>query len=143
MAFDPLSAAFELGGKLLDHFFPDPSKRAEAQLELLKLQQSGDLAKLTAETSLAQAQIQVNQAEAASPSTFVSGWRPFVGWVCGSGLAYVAIIEPVARFLADVVFGYTGRFPVIDTTLTMQVLLGMLGLAGMRSFEKGKGVAAK
>lgn len=85
------------------------------------------------------AQLDVDKAEAASTNWFVAGWRPFVGWVCGSGLAYVAILEPLARFAAQVGFQYTGAFPAIDTTLTMQVLLGMLGLGAMRSVEKVKG----
>ena len=72
----------------------------------------------------------------------VAGWRPFAGWVCGIGLAYVSIIEPIARLVATLV-GYTGAFPAIDTTLTMQVLLGMLGMGGLRTLDKIKGVAAK
>lgn len=87
------------------------------------------------------AQIEVNREEARSSSTFVAGWRPFVGWTCGAGLAYVAIVEPVARFTATM-YGYHGAFPPIDTTLTMQVLLGILGLGGLRSFDKKNGVAS-
>ena len=85
--FDPISAAFQLGGKLLDRFFPDPAKRAEAQLELLKLQQSGELAKLASETDLAKGQIAVNAEEAKHGSLWVAGWRPCVGWVGAAGLA--------------------------------------------------------
>lgn len=84
-------------------------------------------------------QIQTNTAEAASVNWFVAGWRPAVGWICGLALAYVAIIEPLARFTAQVGFHYAGAFPAIDTNLTMQVLLGMLGLGVMRSTEKIKG----
>ncbi|MCR4297519.1 MAG: holin family protein [Gallionella sp.] len=84
------------------------------------------------------AQIAVNQEEAKSLNVFVAGWRPFVGWVCGAGLAYVALVEPLARFIAQVAFGYAGAFPAIDTSLTMQVLIGMLGLGAMRSVEKVK-----
>lgn len=87
------------------------------------------------------AQIGVNTTEAASSSLFVSGWRPFTGWVCGLSLAYVAIIEPMARFAA-MQAGYAGAFPVIDTNLTMQVLAGMLGLSALRSRDKEKGVAS-
>lgn len=142
MSFDPVSAAFQLGGKLLDRFFPDPAKRAEAQLELLKLQQSGDLAKLAAETDLAKGQLAINAEEAKHASIWVSGWRPCVGWVGAAGLAYAAILEPLARFLATL-GGYTGAFPVLDTTITMQLLFGLLGLGGFRTYEKSRGVAAK
>ena len=85
------------------------------------------------------AQIEVNKAEASSSSLFVSGWRPAVGWVSGIGLAYASILEPLARFIAKVGFGYSGAFPQLDTGLLVTILAGMLGLAGMRSVEKVKG----
>lgn len=138
-----LSGIFQVAQGLLDRIFPDPEKKAAAQLELVKLQQSGELAKLAAESDLAKAQIAVNQAEAQNPRLFVSGWRPFVGWMCGAAFAYVAIIEPIARFIAQVGFSYQGSFPTIDTMLTLQVLGGILGLGALRTGEKVKGVAAK
>ena len=133
---DPISLALGIGNKLIDHFFPDANQAAAAKLELLKMQQSGDLAVMTG-------QLEINKIEAGSTNLFVSGWRPFIGWVCGISLTYAAIIEPVSRFIAKVVFSYTAEFPVIDTTLTLQILLGLLGLAGMRSWEKKEGVASK
>ena len=133
-----LSGLFDLGKGLIDRLFPDPAAKAAAQLELLKMQQAGDLAQLAADTDLAKLQIQTNIAEAAG-NWFTAGWRPCIGWVCGAGLAYAALIEPFARFIAKVGFGYMGEFPVIDTTLTMQILMGMLGLGAMRSVEKVKG----
>lgn len=143
MAFDPISAALDIGGKVIDRLWPDPAQAAAAKLELIKMQQSGELAQLAADTDLAKAQIGVNAIEAASSSTFVSGGRPFVMWVCGWALAYATIIEPLARFIAVVIYHYTGEFPAIDTILTLQVLLGLLGLGGMRTAEKFKGVAAR
>lgn len=89
------------------------------------------------------AQIDVNKTEASSTSLFVSGWRPWCGWVGGAALAYSAILEPVARFVSHVGYGYNGAFPIIDTNITLQVLMGLLGLAGMRTYEKTQGVAAK
>lgn len=86
------------------------------------------------------AQIEVNREEARSMSVFVSGWRPATGWICAAGLAYAAMLEPCARFIATMA-GYTGAFPAIDTNLTMQVLLGMLGLGALRTYEKREGVA--
>ena len=133
-----LSGLFDLGKGLIDRVLPDPAAKAAAQLELLKMQQAGDLAQLAADTDLAKLQIQTNMAEAAG-NWFTAGWRPFIGWICGVSLCYVAILEPVARFVAQVWFAYTGAFPTIDTQLTMQVLLGMLGLGAMRSVEKIKG----
>ena len=86
------------------------------------------------------AQIEVNKEEAKSSSLFVSGWRPATGWTCAGALFYVSIIEPIARFVCTQA-GYAGSYPTIDTTITMQVLLGMLGLAGMRSFDKKVGTS--
>jgi len=134
VSLDPISAALDLGGKVIDKLFPDPAQRDAAKLELLKLQQSGELAEMTAQT-------EINKIEAASSSPFVAGWRPFVGWVCGFALAYAAIIEPIARFVASVYFHYSGQFPVIDTMLTLQLLGGLLGLGTLRSFDKKNGVA--
>ena len=135
-----ISGLFSAAQSLIERFFPDPEKKAAAQLELLKMQQTGELAQLAAETDLAKLQVQVNLEEAKSTNWFVAAWRPFIGWTCGFGLAYVSIIEPLARFAAQVWFHYTGSFPVIDTTITMQVLLGMLGLAAARTVEKVKNV---
>ena len=134
-----LSGLFDLGKGLIDRLFPDPAAKAAAQLELLKMQQAGELAQLAAETDLAKLQIQTNIEEAKSTNWWVAGWRPAIGWVCGAGLAYAALVEPFARFAAKVWFGYTGDFPVIDTDLTLQILMGMLGLGAMRSVEKIKG----
>jgi len=135
MAIDPISAALDIGGKLIDRLWPDPTEAAKAKLELVKMQQNGDLAVMVAQTD-------INKIEAGSTNIFVSGWRPFVGWVCGAGLAYVAVLEPMLRFIATML-GYTGLFPEIDTTLTMQVLIGLLGMGGLRSLDKYNGVAAK
>ena len=138
-----ISGLFSAAQSLIERFFPDPEKKAAAQLELLKMQQNGDLAQLAAETDLAKLQIQTNIEEAKSTNWFVAGWRPGIGWVCGAGLAYASLVEPFARFIAKVWFGYTGDFPVISTDLTLQILMGMLGLGAMRSLEKVKNVEGK
>ena len=132
MSLDPISAALDIGGKLIDRLWPDPTQAAAAKLQLLQMQQNGELAIITTQTD-------TNKVEATSSSVFVAGWRPFCGWIGGCGLAYAAIIEPTARFVATVMVGYTGDFPAIDTTVTMQVLFGMLGLGAMRSYDKAKG----
>ena len=133
-----ISGLFSAAQSLISRFFPDPEKQAEAQRSLLQMQQNGELALLASETDLAKLQIQVNVEEAKSTNWFVAGWRPGIGWVCGAGLAYASLIEPFARFIAKVWFGYTGEFPVISTDLTLQILMGMLGLGAMRSVEKIK-----
>jgi hypothetical protein len=140
MSFDPLSALFDLGKTAIEKIWPDPSKRAEELYKLEKLKQDGDLAKLQAEVSLMLGQIEINKVEAQHPSVFVAGARPAVMWIGAFGLAYAAVIEPIARFMARVVFDYVGEFPVLDTTITMQVLFGILGLGAYRTYEKTKEV---
>lgn len=132
---NPISALLDFGGKLIDRLIPDPTEAAKAKLALAKMEKDGELAEMTAQTD-------INKIEAGSSSLFVAGWRPFVGWVGGFGLAYAAILEPMLRLIATL-YGYTGAFPAIDTTVTMQVLFGLLGLGMMRSFDKFKGVATK
>lgn len=136
-----LSGLFDVGKGLIERLFPDPAKAEAAKLELLKMQQSGELAELAAATDLAKAQIGVNLEEAKNASMLVSGWRPMVGWVGSFALGYAAILEPFARFIAQVGFQYNGPFPVIDTDITMQVLFGILGLGGYRTIERVKGKA--
>ena len=138
MSFDPLSAALDVGKSLIERLIPDPVKQSQEIRKLQELHQKGDLAVLNAEVQLLLGQINVNATEASHKSIFVAGWRPFVGWVCGFGLLYASVIEPLMRFIATV-NDYTGTFPALDTTITMQVLLGMLGLGLMRTKEKEKG----
>lgn len=135
-----LSGIFSVGEKLINRFFPDPALAAAAKLELIKMEQSGDLAMMANETSLALAQIGVNAKEAEHSSLFVSSWRPAAAWMCVFALGYSAIIEPIMRFAATL-YGYSGAFPAIDTDITLQILMGLLGLAGARSWDKSKGTA--
>lgn len=134
--------ALPLIGKVLDRLIPDPKAKAEAQLELLKMQQSGELAVLAADTQLAQAQADVNKTEAANPNTFVSGWRPFIGWVCGLGMASQFVFGPLFTW-ASALWGHPTPFPVLDMGTLLTLLFGMLGLGAMRTTEKINGVASK
>jgi len=86
-------------------------------------------------SKLAEVQTKINEAEATHRSVFVAGWRPFIGWICGIGLGYAVFLEPLLRFIYTTK-GWSLEFPEINTNITMQVLLGMLGLAGARSYEK-------
>jgi hypothetical protein len=122
-------------GQLLDKVLPDTEAANKAKADLISMQAKGELDALLG-------QLEINKEEAKSSSVFVAGWRPACGWVCGIALAYSAIVEPVLRFGATVWFGYAGAFPVIDTNLTLQILGGMLGIAGMRSWDKKNGVAS-
>lgn len=85
-------------------------------------------------------QIEINKEEAKSNNIFVSGWRPFIGWVGGVGLAYTFVLAPFIEFFARI-YGYTGEMPMPDAGQLLTLILGMLGIGGMRTFEKFKGVA--
>ena len=122
-------------GQLLDKVLPDTEAANKAKAELITMQTKGELDALLG-------QLEINKKEAESSSIFVAGWRPSVGWICGIALAYAAIVEPILRFIATVGFGYSGGFPVIDTNLTLQILGGMLGIAGLRSWDKKNGTAS-
>jgi hypothetical protein len=135
MALDPISAALDIGGKVIDRLWPDPSQAAAAKLELMKMQQSGELAQITG-------QLDVNKVEAASASVFVAGARPFVMWVCSAGLAIQFIVGPLLTWGAALA-GHPIAFPQLDMGTLMTLLAGMLGLGGMRTVEKLNGVASK
>lgn len=137
MAF-PLLEVFNIGAKLIDRLLPNPEAKAAAQLELMKLQQSGELAALTAETELAKGQLEINKTEAASSSLFVSGWRPFIGWVCGGIFFANYVGVPLLAWLSGI--WAIPAPPRLDIGEVLPVLLGLLGLGGLRTAEKIKGV---
>ena len=134
-----ITALLNVGEKAIERIWPDPAKQAEEKRKLIEIAQSGDMARLEADVKLLMGQIEINKIEAASDSRVKSWWRPFIGWVCGFSLAYAAILEPFARF-ACAVYGVDSELPNVDTTITMQILLGMLGLGAYRSYEKKSGV---
>ena len=120
-----------IAGKVIDKVIPDKAAAEKAKLEM-------EVALQSQEFALALEQIKVNAEEAKSTNWFVAGWRPACGWIGALALGYAAIGEPVARFIALVAFGYKGAFPVIDTSITMQILFGILGLGAYRTVEKVK-----
>jgi len=135
-----LLALIPLIGDVLDKVLPDATAAADAKLKLVEIAQRGELAQLDAEKSLALGQLAVNQVEAANPSVFVSGWRPFIGWICGLAFGYKFVFGPVAAFILTA-YGNPTVVPPLEFGEMLPVLLGMLGIAGLRSFEKVKGVA--
>ena len=103
----------------VDDFTLDKQEKAELIVEINK------------------AQLEVNKVEAGHTSRFVSGWRPFTGWICATAMGYHFILQPLLTFLLYT-FGNEVILPTFDMTTLTTVLLGMLGLGGMRSFEKVK-----
>jgi hypothetical protein len=132
---DPISSIAGLANTLITKIWPDPADQASAEALLIKTQMDAALAQ-------AQQQIDINKIEAASGSVFVSGWRPFVGWVCGSAFALHFLFLPLLNWLAEL-FGHSAIVIPFDMTTLSTVLMGMLGLGTMRSVEKWRGVASK
>lgn len=135
-----IDGVFAVGLKLVDRLFPDAKAADAAKLELLKMQQVGDLAQMNADLQLSLGQIEVNKVEAANASVYVSGWRPAVGWTCAAAFAYKFVLAPFI-VLGLTAAGHAISLPVLDFTEMSTILLGMLGLGGMRTVEKIKGVA--
>lgn len=133
MSFDPITAGLDVLGKILDRVLPNKVEADKAKAELLSMQVQGELNQLMG-------QLEINKEEAKSANWFVAGARPFILWICGTAFLYSSLVEPMARFVATVMFHYTGTYPSIDTELTMQVMMGILGLGAFRTFEKYKGV---
>lgn len=134
MALDPVTAILNIGDTILNRVLPDKAANDAAKAQLFNLQVSGELAQ-------ALSQAQIDQTEAASNSVFVAGWRPFVGWICGSAFAYSYIIHPM--FLTILVACHVqfdaSKLPVLNMSEMMPVLLGMLGLGALRSWDKTQG----
>ena len=123
-----------LGGlaSLVDELFTTKEEKANAKIKVMELAVKGDLAQLA-----------VNAAEAKHKSLLVAGWRPFIGWTCGAAFAWAFLLAPIVQTIvvytgADI---DTAALPELDLATMMPVLLGMLGLGGLRTFEKSKGAA--
>ena len=138
---DPITAGMQLVSTIVDKIFPDKDKADAAKLEILKLQQSGELQKEQNDFHLTIEQIKVNAVEAASGSLFIGGARPGAMWVCVVGLGYTFLLQPILEWVSLILKVPTP--PVIDTGMLVQLLIATLGLAGWRSLDKSNGVASK
>jgi len=118
---------------ILDKVIPDADTKAKLAHQLATM----------ADTHAQQAllsQLEINKAEAASGSLFKGGWRPFVGWVCGIALLYHFILSPLIIFAVTLTGVDIPPIPEFDMGSLMTVLMGMLGLGGLRTYEKQKGI---
>lgn len=122
-----LGALSDLAGTVINKIWPDKSEAEKQQL--------------AAAVMVVQGQLDINKVEASNPAVFVSGWRPFIGWVCGMACAWNWIGLPVTK-MGLALWGHPLDLAAADLTEMMPVLLGMLGLGGLRTLEKIKGVAA-
>ena len=119
---------------LLDQFIEDKDQKARLAHEIATMAQ-----RHAQERALAQTE--TNREEAKHKSVFVAGWRPFIGWTCGVALAWHFVLAPLVLFIAGWSEVQLPTLPEFDMDSLMTVLLGMLGLGGLRSWEKTKGVA--
>lgn len=134
------AALIPLIGTIVEKVIPDPQAAADAKLRVMELAQKGELAVLDADLKLALGQIEVNKAEATT-DMFRGGWRPAVGWICVVGLAYQFILQPVLPWVVALFGAQVPPLPAIDNESLMVLLTGMLGLGGLRTFERVKGKA--
>lgn len=126
-----LGPILDIGKTLLDKFVPDPAAKAQAELELVRMAADGELKQIIA-------QLEINAKEATHPSVFVAGWRPFFGWAGGVGFLYATIAQPLLAWGAAIK-GWPAP-PTLNLDLLWVVITGMLGIGGLRTFEKSKGV---
>lgn len=145
MNFLGIGAVIESVGKIADDLITTDKERLQMALEERKL----DLEQQRIEQATDIAQIAVNQTEAAHPSVFVSGWRPAIGWVGVAAMAYQFLVYPIAQWgwawaqASGWVSPELQPPPLLAAEQLWVILSGILGIAGMRSFEKTKGVANK
>jgi hypothetical protein len=125
---------------IIDKLIPDKEAAAKAKYELIRLEQDGQLAELGAMVELNRQQAQTNTAEAQHRSLFVAGWRPAVGWCCALGVFWHFVGYPLALFAASTA-GYDGSIPELDTSVLLELIFAMLGMGGLRTYEKLKGKA--
>ena len=126
MSLDPFTAGLDLARAAVNAMWPDKTEQEKAQL--------------AAAVTLVQGQLSINQVEAASPSVFVAGWRPFIGWTCGAACAWNWIGLSVASAAMQLA-GHPLVLKPLDLSEMWPVLVGMLGIGGLRTIEKVKGVA--
>ena len=119
---------------LLDKFIEDKDQKAALAHEIATMSERHA-------QELALSQIEVNKAEAASGSIFKGGWRPAIGWVCASAFAYHFVLQPVIVFIVLTAGVELPPLPEFDMASLMTVMMGMLGLGGLRTYEKQKGIA--
>jgi hypothetical protein len=134
-----LGGLIAAGLEIINKVIPDPQAKAAAQLELLRLQQAGEFKQLDADLQVMLAQSRINEVEAGSADSFKGSWRPAVGWVCVTSLAYNYIAQPLCAW-----YSLAHALPVpptLDVYDLVILLGGMLGFGGMRMFEKIRGKA--
>jgi hypothetical protein len=151
MSFDitGLGSIFQFGTAIIDKIFPNADDANKAKLAMLQMQQTGEFkeletgleyAKLQAQSD--QGQMAVNKAEAEAGG-LLNQWRPALGWVCVSAYAYNFVLMPIAIWTTKLILGDAPAMVALDTTELGVLLAGMLGIGGMRSYDKRTAVKCK
>lgn len=122
----------DIGKTIVERLIPDPKQKAEALQKLAEMEQNGDLQVIAG-------QVEINKIEAASSNFFIAGWRPAVGWVLAAGLAVMLVVGPLMAWGSAL-----ARRPIDQPKMPVEVIMALstslLGLSGMRTWEKFKGV---
>lgn len=124
-----IADAVAAGLKVIDKFVPDPAAKAKAEEQLRADLQAWD-----------KSQTEINAVEAAHENVFVSGWRPALGWTCAFAFGFIYVVGPMITWLSTMA-GNPIPLPSFNVDALMGLTLGMLGLGGLRTYEKVKGVA--
>lgn len=125
---------FELGSNLINRFFPDKEEARKAEVMFMQMAAEGELKQILA-------QLEINAKEAAHPTIWVAGWRPFFGWAGGVGFVYAVMVQPLLAWWSTM--NNLPAPPELNLDLLWVVVTGMLGIGGLRTFEKTKGVESK
>ena len=132
MSFTGIGEVASLVNSVVNKFFPDKTQEEKDQVAL-------ELQKIAVAAQQASAQTDINKVEAASSNLFVAGWRPFVGWVCGGGFG-IQVLGPLLEWVSGLA-GHPVKFPVMDASIIGSTLAALLGLGGMRTFDKWAGTS--
>lgn len=140
MSLDPVTAWIDLGKMAISRIWADPIKQAEEERKLLELAESGDLKRMQMKVDLLLAQIKVNEESAKHPSVFVSGARPAAIWAGVFSMSWAGLIHPLLTWVWAFSSIDGAPPPLIESSALAAIVTGLLGVGGMRSFDKTKGV---
>jgi hypothetical protein len=135
MAFDPISAIGTLVNTVVDKIFPDANKKLDVQEAKDAAKAAIETMQVSGELQQVLGQLQINAEEAKNASVFVAGWRPFIGWICGAAFGWNYFVGPMFVWISALL-GHATPIPQLSLAEMTPVLMGMLGLGTLRTYEK-------
>jgi hypothetical protein len=141
MSLDPITALLDVGKMAINRIWPDPLQQAQEERKLLELAETGDLKRMEMEVNLLLAQIKVNEESAKHPSVFVSGARPAAIWAGVFSMSWAGIFHPLLTWIWAFSNMEGSPPPLIESSALTAIVTGLLGVGGMRSYDKTKGVS--